>query len=824
MRKRLRFAFLAGPLAVLAFLAFSASAFAGENRSNALDPQTANTPYLAWTGNQLRLAKCLGQQEMRNDLLLSAEQTAQLLTPGLILRAKFRIVDWSGLEPNATAAGYRNEPSREPVFLNDADGDTLSYLDKNGRLCFSVTVLSMKPGLVEIKGAARIDLAGFTPGFDILGKHDFVAIWLRSEAPVIREVRNSDFPDLDLGDPSGDGIFNPLFKNGLVEATVTGNFPFGQDFSGIDPDNVVHLPEDWAWLASKIAVDDYAPDGGVPGRAAWRWDIHDDQTTASDHAGDNACTPAAGEVDAVDNCFIVDDNGTPSNPADDVAGGEKGPFSHFYGYSSDYTVGPFDPVRDFDTFLGDNELNADDAPMPPLRVDFRIAAGGLGKFEKADKDDIYVRDQSLPDNSPHNLYAPFYEAYIPAAGPSVFNSNRSGVYGDFVSNNFPGFLNEGKYDYWDLAGAWTEDPTRGDDTVVCRDELGVPRPNIDGYDHVAVYSDEHGKAFVQYNPNAGFRFTADPNGRCPLTPGTLGTSDITAEGIYPDQQPLWDQLSKVSNEITKTVNSLARKTLSCIPKSTNEMFCVETILDIQGRPVVGAVVQFSRTPLGNIVADRAKLGSFDTTGQTNLGPGDEPNTIRVRTGANGQAGVLVIESLPGQCVDVKAENIGTRNPDVGVFTFALSTPASGTAGCGAAAGGGQTGGGPTGGSGGTSTGGPTGTTGGSATGGVASATVNASVVSLAGAPVPAAQSPAVKAKVVAISKVVSARLLVQKGNRFLQLRVKSNVAKAKVRIVVTGKNGKNRVVIRQVATNRLVIVPNLKLNKTVKSVRVSAVS
>ena len=46
---------------------------------------------------------------------------------------------------------------------------------------------------------------------------------------------------------------------------------------------------------------------------------------------------------------------------------------------------------------------------------------------------------------------------------------------------------------------------------------------------MAVYTDEHGKAFVSYNPNSGFRFTADSNGRCPLTPGPLGTSVITAE-------------------------------------------------------------------------------------------------------------------------------------------------------------------------------------------------------------------------------------------------------------------------------------------------------
>ena len=61
------------------------------------------------------------------------------------------------------------------------------------------------------------------------------------------------------------------------------------------------------------------------------------------------------------------------------------------------------------------------------------------------------------------------------------------------------------------------------------------RPNIVGADHVAVYTDEHGEAFVAYNPNTGFRWNADSNGRCNLVPGTLGTATITAEALYPDQ-------------------------------------------------------------------------------------------------------------------------------------------------------------------------------------------------------------------------------------------------------------------------------------------------
>ena len=78
------------------------------------------------------------------------------------------------------------------------------------------------------------------------------------------------------------------------------------------------------------------------------------------------------------------------------------------------------------------------------------------------------------------------------------------------------------------------------------------------------------------------------------------------------------------------------------------------------------------------------------------------------------------------------------------------------------------------------------------------------------------------AKPAVAAKVVAAQLLVKKGNRYLQLRVKSPLAKAKVRIVLIGKNGKvSRIVLRTIATNRMVLVPNLKLGKAVKSVRVS---
>ena len=93
MRKRLRFAFLVGPVAALAVLFFAAPAVAQGPSSTALDPQTANIPYVAWAGEQVRIAKCLGQQEMERDLGLSASTVQTLRTGGVgsVLRASWTV-------------------------------------------------------------------------------------------------------------------------------------------------------------------------------------------------------------------------------------------------------------------------------------------------------------------------------------------------------------------------------------------------------------------------------------------------------------------------------------------------------------------------------------------------------------------------------------------------------------------------------------------------------------------------------------------------------------------------------------------------------------
>ena len=236
-------------------------------------------------------------------------------------RGKFVVEDWSGYELTGGGSdGSVNTRQRtpDPQFLNSIDGDVGGKIvfsrTMGARLCFAVHVSSLKPGLAVIKLAVRDDLLGLFPGLDVLAKHQFLVIWMRSAAPTIREVANADFPDIDVGDPLGNGIFNlgEAFgaNNGLVQVDVNGTVPMGNDFAGQWPNDSIQLPDNWAALAGAYAFDDNDQAGGIPGSGAMRWDIHDDKTTASNHAGANACTPRAGTVDAVDNCL-----GGPQNRA-----------------------------------------------------------------------------------------------------------------------------------------------------------------------------------------------------------------------------------------------------------------------------------------------------------------------------------------------------------------------------------------------------------------------------------------------------------------------------------------------------------------------------
>ncbi len=288
---------------------------------------------------------------------------------------------------------------------------------------------------------------------------------------------------------------------------------------------------------------------------------------------------------------------------------------------------------------------------------------------------------------------------------------------------------------------------------------------------------------------------------------------------------IWDQANKTSNTLTKRVNIAASKTLACVPKGQFEMFCVETVRDIFGRPQSGVRVQFTRSPQGLIQPDAAlaRWLRHARPDATRLAQSSE-NRVIVVTNALGQAGVLVTETR-NICVDVLAENLLSRasSQNPGVRRQIYINPFAGTVltACGDGTG-----------------------TGGTTTPPVAPTvtpptTVNtptivlstaapaasAAIVSLGGNPTPVSEpaKAAPKAKAAAAT-LSSAQLLTIKGNRYLVLKLKSKLNSAKVRITLIGANGKaQRVVVRKVATNRAVVVPNLKLGKGIKSVRVSVV-
>ena len=304
---------------------------------------------------------------------------------------------------------------------------------------------------------------------------------MQDQAPVINEAAGAN-----LGDPTGNGIFNPIagpngnyFGYGLIHVLVKGTFPLGNDFAGLAPNDTVTLPDDWAWLAQHFAVDDSLTGSNFPGAAASRWDIHDDMTNSEGHVATSFCVGRLrAPTESVDNCL-----GTPSGGDPDL-----GPFSNIFGgvYNA---LGPFDPIRAFETLLSDGKLDAGDAPMPALRVDVydRRAAPPSARSTRPTSRWIYSRDGTGSRQGRTTCMHRSTRRYIPAALPIDRPDTRPASPGAF-SNNFTGFLGftgrprvhdragrPGIYDYWDT---FTTSYSRGYNA--CYDVLGDPDPAAHG--------------------------------------------------------------------------------------------------------------------------------------------------------------------------------------------------------------------------------------------------------------------------------------------------------------------------------------------------------
>ena len=475
--------------------------------------------------------------------------------------------------------------------------------------------------------------------------------------------------------------------------------------------------------------------------------------------------------------------------------------------------------------------------MPALRVDVGLTNAGadhsVGTLSKADKSLLFNRNTAAYGGNganlddPHQLYAPFYKAYVPAVVPIIDLNSTSGVEGS-IGGNYGNWLtsfaygvptteeDQFIYDYWDTFSLKTH---WGDNGCYGVDGNPISQPN--GNTKVAVYTDEHGQAYVQFNPaNAddgeGIYLTPDGNGRCDVYTGSLvGTATIQAESVYPAQQPADPGNSgkpKLSGVITKTVDFTPSKVLTCIPKGNNEAYCVETVTDFEGNPIKAQVEFTAQAAQGSapkISPDFNKFGGYDPSGQT-LQTWDTDYIDLTTDPETGQAAIAV-HSSTNACIDVTVENLGTQNGGPGITRDFDFNPTSGTT-CGTNDGTGGTGG--------------TGDSGSGGGGGTPPAT---NVVTSTAAPVavtspaPTVQAPAKVAKVAKAAKMTlrSARVVSTKSGRFLNVRVNSTAKVAKLRITLVNKNGHSRIVLRSVKTNHVVRVANLKLAPSVKTVRVA---
>jgi hypothetical protein len=658
---RIRRMLAAGGLAMIATMAavllpgFVSSASAQGMSQSSLpttstqwDPQTTNVPYLAWAGEELRLEKCFAAPGDGRDSVRG-------------VGADFLLEDWS--------ADSGQTPQFEPTTQNIWWSNTLD------EPCVSEDIVSLFPGFarVEVDVTDPRGVLGLDSGSPAI-KHQFLAGWMTLNKPTLTQMASTNFASTaqteaasEMGDPSGNGAFNPGTKPGYLDVHVTGTIPLTGAWASLVGQSSVTLPDDWALLANKLATDDNPVDSQA--MAANKWDISNDPTGDLGHVTQSpACDavpvefqsapPAPAGTDSVDDC---------------TGGGADGPFSTQFGLmSSDNSVGPFDPVRAADTLLPNGVLDDMDAPMPAARIDVTIAPNsggatdisGVGSLAAADKTKTYSRDFLGPDGLPDNEYAPFYDQYIPAT--SAPGDASSGVDGG-SANNFNGLLVNGAYHNWDIADTLiSNDPTQ----TTCLEEARNPQTGLDagfydtpsGPSNVAIYTDNHGEAQAQYVPGLGYYFDSllasgaaipNANGGCDLqslyqVAGGIGSASITATARYPFKPT--DFADVASDPVSVSIASLWTKSLAAFPigagtENNSARVVTSHAQDIDGTPFGGELVCFFAD------SNAAGLSVFrGTVGGTNYGDTHQEfdpfaglGAVCVRSDDSGNAAVEVLD-------------------------------------------------------------------------------------------------------------------------------------------------------------------------------------
>jgi hypothetical protein len=604
-------------------------------------PQTANVPTLAWAGEDVKLVAC--------DSIISPTGAGQSAawTEDYWTGDQFFPGQFNGGTNDATFVGT-------PAFFAPTD-----LPENNGKGCTTATISDTHAGLeviqLDVTGSARTDETNNgvqgDPGTTIHYAEQFVVIWLQANTPVLTEASVSSISTpggtgtIDqlsktgvtnltgtsciydqnsmgaggfaisgpfnctgfLGDPSGNGVFNPSIyndqfvndpqhqihtpstDNGLLQVKVTGFFPV-EDLAGtatnadkfapvMDSNGNVQLPSEWPGLAALISQS--SAQGGVPGSSPGSdpdlWDIHGGPTNADTHPvwtgltgvtpcptdayGWNAVTQETPTLDAVNNCLGGDQNF--SRVFGDVTSND-GNANNTAG------IGPYDPEAPDETLMSDGRLNADDAPMPALPVYVNIAPnagvgttdlGGVGGLYGVSKELIYSHDfdgnTTTGASKPGNLYNPFYGEYIPSTARGYTES--SGVTGP-PGEDFPGFdATSQKSPYWFWQALDPSSQNTGGSTICLKYQAYDPinywlngptyyqNPDQDQNTTVLVYTDERGEAYVDYNP--GQEFYLDHLIAPPPASTVAGGTDTSPNAIDIDGNGACDLQSLYGQEI-----------------------------------------------------------------------------------------------------------------------------------------------------------------------------------------------------------------------------------------------------------------------------------
>jgi hypothetical protein len=677
---------------VLALGSLTAGAVAAPNPGPAGDgPQSANIPYVAWVGEHVRLVAC--------DSAINS--TLQY--------ANFAVEDWSGYQfqpptPDGDAGnnlGQIFDPGPSAFFTSSEPAHEFGDGEHDG--CVATNYKSLNPGLSRI----RLDVRNQETD-EVIYSHQFLVIWLTANKPVLSEasltgsgtetfqsqLSTTGQSNLSkyLGDPSGDGSFLPSpfdsetatnEDKGLIQVKVTGSFPVVKEspLSNILTNSSYTLPESWEELAKTLASS--SEETEEPGTNPGLWDIHGSPGNGNGNA--NAAS-SAGPLNADFN-----------RPAfGDLTSGETA------------TVGPFDPEAANETLLSNGETNADDAPMPALRIDVRLAKneggediGGVGSIAGASKAQIYSHNFNGDAEEEGNLYNPYYGEYIPSTDRPV--NEASGVTGPSPGGDFPGFLNKHSepYTFWTSVDS-SEPREAGHPTGCLRRAPGKSTdatPEDDyytpggGFMRETFYTDERGEAYVTYTPGDGFYFerlgvTSDTNEGCDLASlyeKEIGHSSITASAVYP-YEPV-DYRGETSEPLVKTVKSAWLKEIYEFPKGTTEAdqnirIVVAKAQDIDGYPFVDEEVCFDATANsalnsfdGHLTDTEGQLGFgagavVDLSGSNVIDPADEgTNHLCETTNSQGLAALEVTNSSE-TAVDVTAHYINEGITRDKVFPFA----------------------------------------------------------------------------------------------------------------------------------------------------------